>query len=281
MAILFNSQLHIDFSYSGFNNFVEIFKVPIAILALNIPVIAILGAFHKSEQTRLQIKLSEGQNLFANYFKHIEEFVKHIENFEHKNEKSKCDARRLHYKLYPNAASGDYDISDEMVVKIDEVISYSKVIFNCCNDIEDGNTDDERIIDVMKENFTSMFNNAYKLSYNDFHVEPDFFEYNPSESEKFYQILLNMAYCFGYVIWYYDFVRHVVSFNYSQKITKENYEILNSIRPQYYNFCFNQLFEKFDGGFRISKTYSTMSFLEIYRIFIYLFSNTIKPDSTR
>ncbi|MEL4271417.1 hypothetical protein [Shewanella xiamenensis] len=268
-----------DFSYSGFNNFVEIFKVPIAILALNIPVIAVLGAFHKSEQTRLQIKLSEGQNLFANYFKHIEEFVKHIEKFEHKNDKSKCDARRLHYKLYPNAAIGDYDISDEMAIKINEIISWSKVFFNCCNDIEDGSADDEKIIEIIKENFTSMIKNSYYFSYNDFYVDPDFFECNLSESEKFYQILLNMAYCFGYVVWYCDFVRHVVSFNYSQKITKENYEILNSIRPQYYTFCFNQLFEKVGGSFRISKTYSTMGILEIYRIFLYLFSNTFKLDN--
>ncbi|WP_415775376.1 hypothetical protein ACMYQ1_19020 [Shewanella oncorhynchi] len=276
VVILFNSKLHIDLSYVGFNNFVEIFKVPIAMLALNIPVIAVLGAFHKSEQTRLQIKLSDGQNLFANYFKHIEEFVKHIEKFEHKDERSKCDARRLHYKLYPNAVSGDYDISDEMAIKINELISYSKILLNG-NDVED----EADIMQIMNRDFKLIFTNTFHLNYNDFYVDPAFFEYDSSASEQFYEILLNMANCFGYIVWYYDFIRHITSFNYSQKITKENYKILNSIRPQHYKFCFNQLFEKEGDDFRISNAYSTMGLLEIYRIFLFLFFDEIKSDSTR
>lgn len=109
VVISLNSDLHVDLSYYGFNKFVEIFKVPLAILALNIPVIAILGAFHKSEQTRLQIVLSNGQNNFSNYYKHLEEFKKLISGIYVEGER--CEVELLHKKLFSNAVNGDYSLS--------------------------------------------------------------------------------------------------------------------------------------------------------------------------
>ncbi|TVL36222.1 hypothetical protein [Shewanella xiamenensis] len=110
LIIYLNSELYFDWSYLGFNSFVEIFKVPIAILALNIPIIAVLGAFHKSEQTRVQIALSNGQNNFSNYYKHLEEFKKLISGNYISEEK--CEIELLHKKLFPYSMDGDYSLSE-------------------------------------------------------------------------------------------------------------------------------------------------------------------------
>lgn len=60
-----------------FNNLVIIFKVPLGLFAMLIPVIAVYAANHRSEQTKRQISLSKEQNNFINYYKHIEEFEKY------------------------------------------------------------------------------------------------------------------------------------------------------------------------------------------------------------
>lgn len=68
-----------NLTHSGFNNLLEYFKVPLGFLALMIPVGAVFAANHRSEQTKKQIALTHNQNLFINYYKHIEEFEKFIE----------------------------------------------------------------------------------------------------------------------------------------------------------------------------------------------------------
>lgn len=127
---IFNSSdLVFDPTYAGVNNLVEIYKVPLALLALNIPFIAILGAFHKSEQTRLQIKLSEGQNLFANHYKRLEEFTKHIERFEHPDKRFKCEAKKIYRFLYPESSWGNYDLSAEASDFVDKMIKDASYFF--------------------------------------------------------------------------------------------------------------------------------------------------------
>lgn len=127
--IVNTSDLILDSTYTGVNNLVEIYKVPLALLALNIPFIAILGAFHKSEQTRLQIKLSEGQNLFANHYKRLEEFTKHIEKFENPDKRFKCEAKKIYRFLYPESSSGNYDLSAEASDFVDEMIKDASYFF--------------------------------------------------------------------------------------------------------------------------------------------------------
>lgn len=81
----------------------EWFKIPLWVLALLIPVLGLLNANHKSEQTRAQMELTRSQNNFANYYKHLEEFEKYMgrswmpqTHIESKNE------RLLHSIIYGN-----------------------------------------------------------------------------------------------------------------------------------------------------------------------------------
>ena len=62
-----------------FNNAFELFKVPLALLTLIFPAVALIASHHRSVQTVAQIKASEDKNAFENYFKHQEYFSKMIQ----------------------------------------------------------------------------------------------------------------------------------------------------------------------------------------------------------
>ena len=82
IAIYSHGNYSTDFSATGFNFFIGEFRVPLGILALTIPILALLATNHRSVQTRAQILASEKQNNFLNYYKHQEEFEKYIREFE-------------------------------------------------------------------------------------------------------------------------------------------------------------------------------------------------------
>lgn len=157
LIIAINSDLIWNYSFKGFNDFVTYFKVPIGILSLNIPLIALFGANHRSEQTKAQMILTKQQNIFANHYKHIEEFEKFCtKEFDRiHTEKDKKEAfiekqrtkgtssavlnmyeeslklpmhvnpafrRKLYSKIYPKSQIGEFSASKEYLESIDEYI---------------------------------------------------------------------------------------------------------------------------------------------------------------
>lgn len=85
------------------------FKIPLWVLALLIPVLGLFNANHKSEQAKAALELTKIQNNFANYYKHIEEFKKYVENLQlhfhdgvHEIEVV-VNSHFLHSQLYPDA----------------------------------------------------------------------------------------------------------------------------------------------------------------------------------
>ena len=112
LVILFNTSLIWDLSANGFNHFIFLFRFPLGILAMIIPIVALLAANHRSEQTKEQIKATGLQNNFSNYYKHLEEFVKYSQaNIKDIND---LDFRLIHKKIYPNSQEGDYEICREL-----------------------------------------------------------------------------------------------------------------------------------------------------------------------
>ncbi|MCE9680607.1 hypothetical protein LZP69_15755 [Shewanella sp. AS1] len=109
--IIYKSNLELDLSYNGFNSFISIFKFPLGISALIIPIIALLAANHRSEQTKEQIRVTNAQNVFSNYYKHIEEFTKYLSERVDTN----IDLRYAHSKFYPRASEGDYEIDPKLI----------------------------------------------------------------------------------------------------------------------------------------------------------------------
>lgn len=121
ILIIKNSEVTWGIDYQSINNYLSIFKAPLAITALIIPIVALLAANHRSEQTKLHIFTTEQQNLFANYYKHIEEFSKYTK--DHFSDKIIfLNRRRLHDLLFPHARSGNYHIDSKVLNFVEEKI---------------------------------------------------------------------------------------------------------------------------------------------------------------
>lgn len=138
--IIAHSSLSFDFSYEGFNSAIEIFKFPIAFLAMLIPLVALINANHRSEQTKAQILYAESQSTFSNYHKHIEEFEKYLDS--HLDASITITSKRdLHFKIYPNARTGDFNIQPDL----------KKMVFNdvvhCFSFIHPPKTYNENLLD--------------------------------------------------------------------------------------------------------------------------------------
>lgn len=112
LVIIFNTSLLWDLSANGFNHFIFVFRFPLGILAMIIPIVALLAANHRSEQTKEQIKATGLQNNFSNYYKHLEEFVKYSQ--ANLKDIKDLDFRLIHKKIYPNSQEGDYEICREL-----------------------------------------------------------------------------------------------------------------------------------------------------------------------
>lgn len=133
----------------GFNNALDVFKVPIGILATLIPAVALLAANHRSEQAKEQMRLAAAQNIFANHYKHMEEFedycesrLDHIEKIKAKNietyDKSALkgfvkdlplpghvdpyERRVLYRKIFPKSRRGDFEMSGDFISSIDHFV---------------------------------------------------------------------------------------------------------------------------------------------------------------
>jgi hypothetical protein len=127
ITIVHNSSLQCDLSHAGFNNALVIFKFPIAILASLIPLIAILAANHRSEQQRESIRLSQNQNTFSNYYKHVEEFEKHIKRILDETAELEISSRRLYSSIFKRSKVGIYNVEKEAAEGIYQLISLFKL----------------------------------------------------------------------------------------------------------------------------------------------------------
>lgn len=106
-------NLKFDWSPLGLEFLIfSVLKVPLAILALLIPSIAILAANHRSVQSAEMMKLTQAQNTFSNYYKHREEFGKHIEKLGLELEFSWLE---LHLAIFHKAERGSMRFNGDLI----------------------------------------------------------------------------------------------------------------------------------------------------------------------
>lgn len=91
-----------------FNNFFELYKYPISVAGLSIPLCAIAAAVHRSEETSRQISLTQSQlnetltqNKFSNYIKHKEDFLELLGNMESVCKCKFTDPIGIYNKIFP------------------------------------------------------------------------------------------------------------------------------------------------------------------------------------
>lgn len=121
IVITLNSSIELNLGYSGFNAFFEIFKFPLAFLALLIPLVAVMASNHRSVQTRQQISSSEEQTKFSNYFRHISEFESYISSHVNNNVKF-SSLRQLYESIFPFSFIGNFQADEIFVVNFDDLL---------------------------------------------------------------------------------------------------------------------------------------------------------------
>lgn len=100
-----SNDISVSWKAGDLNELLKTFQIPLGILSLSIPFVAVTAAIHRSAQTARQIEAQQSQNNFINHFKHLEEFKKSMppqvplgwENIE-----------SFHHTIYPNSAHGDF-----------------------------------------------------------------------------------------------------------------------------------------------------------------------------
>lgn len=120
IVIFFISKPSWDPSYKGFNHFFTVFKFPLYGVGFLASILALYATNHRSEQSKENMRLTREQNIFSNYYKHLEEFGKYVEKISntHKDKnldilaiEIKCDVRKSHQMFYVNAFEGvSYEI---------------------------------------------------------------------------------------------------------------------------------------------------------------------------
>lgn len=174
LVILANSEFVIDLSFIGFNLFISAFKFPLAIAALIIPIVALLAANHRSEQTKEQIRVTNAQNVFSNYYKHIDEFNKYLSSRVDKE----VDLRFSHSNIYPFASEGDYSFSENLISLLSQFNELPKDLLN--NKPEDSN---EPLPTEIKKKYYKIIRELYGHVYRD---PNDFTKYISRRLEKDY-----------------------------------------------------------------------------------------------
>ncbi|NMU40136.1 hypothetical protein [Serratia marcescens] len=123
------SDKTIDLSSTGFNHFLEISKLPLGILSLSIPFVAIVAHIHRTIQTAKQIELTNEKNVtdrFYAHHKYITESLSKIssEKFSVNDEYITLNISSpflLYRDIYPNASPSDginHKDKSELFIKI-------------------------------------------------------------------------------------------------------------------------------------------------------------------
>lgn len=105
--------------YQGINELVTIFRLPLGLVALLIPILAVYATNHRSEQNLETMRLTRVQNNFSNYYKHLEEFLKYLQQFELLGNFS-VKERRLHALLFPDLKRGSLSLNEDFLSKLSE-----------------------------------------------------------------------------------------------------------------------------------------------------------------
>lgn len=93
-----------QFDSDGFNNFIAISKLPIALLSLSIPFVAVVANIHRTVQTNKQIEESKQKNLSDSHYSHLKFVTDYFTNLPSKIVKRKRNygIEEVSYKInYP------------------------------------------------------------------------------------------------------------------------------------------------------------------------------------
>lgn len=121
--IISNNVSQFCLSSDCVNNFFELYKYPLSIMGLSVPLTAIVAALHRSEEARHQIEETIKQNTFNNYIKHKEEFLKLLEKIEKQCFCQFSDPLFLYKKIFPKNNYSAFSFEADAASKSDGTVS--------------------------------------------------------------------------------------------------------------------------------------------------------------
>ena len=101
-SAFYNDNYEVCLSSKCINYFFELYKYPLSLLGLSVPLTAIAAALHRSEEASQQIEETLRQNRFNNYIKHKEDFFDLLEKLESRCSCKFSDPLDLYTKIFPN-----------------------------------------------------------------------------------------------------------------------------------------------------------------------------------
>jgi hypothetical protein len=136
ILIAINTDSSIALDGESFNRAINLFKAPLGTIAVGLTLIGICGANHRSEQTKRQIErtsrqiaMTQSQNDFSNYYKHIEVFTEYCEIHTTQGYRP-SRPRKLHSRLFPQARNGDFAIDKKFLSYFEQQI---QMFVNICD----------------------------------------------------------------------------------------------------------------------------------------------------
>jgi hypothetical protein len=109
----------------------EAFRLPLGVLTLAFPLVAMVASNLRSEQAVHQMELQRSQNDFANHYLHLEKFSEQME--DHCNPDGNVSFikfsfrwQRVHSFFYPLTKKGGLDVPDELTA----------FMYECMHDVE-------------------------------------------------------------------------------------------------------------------------------------------------
>lgn len=118
--------------------FYAVFRKPVIVFSLSLPIIALIANHHRSLQTHKQIETSKENNYFNNYLKHLEQFKEYINdrNIFSKNSAITINPNELHGSIYSSSLEGNLKTGREFNKKIEDFKTWTERLIETVNNIK-------------------------------------------------------------------------------------------------------------------------------------------------
>lgn len=112
--IAINESLRFCATSACFNNILVYFDWSLKSFAFGVGILTIFLTIYRSEQAQKSIELSKEHNNINNYFKHMEEFDKHLNSISHKYLGS-SDYKEQHHLFFHKVQKGDFSYNKDQL----------------------------------------------------------------------------------------------------------------------------------------------------------------------
>lgn len=230
LFILITGNLKYLGGYEGLNNLISIFKVPLILLASIAPLVAMVSANNRSNISLQQMKTNNIQDVFSNYFLHLNEFEKFLINFyEVDNSRLSnhinvylLDTRKVHAMTYGSMYNFIPLVTDEKILELEEkIVSLHELILKL-NERPSSN----ELVKISKtvHCHVETLVNQFGINPNDYIIFNDMVEINSNKVRLFHSYT-QIAYSIKHVL----FAINVVLKFSNQHITNSFFEDLRNL----------------------------------------------------